>query len=435
VYEVAWQNATNGREDSTSRRALEVTGMAAGKLLYIDPWTGVAGDMLISALLDTDREGVSLDQVLRGSIAAVGLDPAIATVTRAAEGGISSLGLQVAEEGQPDFHHLADIQRVLTDSRLTPWVKHKAGAAFQKLAEIEAAVHGSTADHVHFHEVGSVDTLVDVVGAFALVEALGVEHVAVGTIPVGGGSVEIAHGRMQVPAPATAALLMGYPTVGGPDMRELTTPTGALLVGQLGAEPGHLPEMNMEAVGYGRGTMRLESGPNILRVFVGEPSAGWMEPRGSGRDTVIELETNLDDVSAEVVGYVSRLLRKAGALEVWTAPIAMKKDRQAMVLHVLAEPSLEEDLTDIIFGETGTLGIRRQAKQRRILGRGSMIVDVEGAPVSVKWGLDRGRLTSLSAEYDRASRAASATGLPLKYVMARAVEEARKMAGEQHLLP
>lgn len=409
--------------------------MTAGKLLYIDPWTGVAGDMLICALLDTDRDGASLNGVLHDSIAALGLDPAIATVTRAAERGISSLSLQVNEEGQPDFHHLADIQRVLSGSRLSPTVKDKAGAAFKRLAEVEAEVHGSTADHVHFHEVGSVDTLVDVVGTFALVEALGVEQVGVGIIPVGGGTVEIAHGRMQVPAPATAALLVGFPTVGGPDMRELTTPTGALLVGQLGAKPGNLPAMNVEAVGYGRGTMKLESGPNILRVFVGEPLSGSKEEGAPDRDTVVELETNLDDVSAEVVGYVCRLLRKAGALEVWTAPIAMKKDRQAMALHVLVEPRLEDELTEIIFSETGTLGVRRQVKQRRILSRGSLVVAVEGVQVSVKWGLDRGRVVSLSAEYDSASKAAAATGLPLKYVMVRAVEEARKMAQEQHLLP
>ena len=232
---------------------------------------------------------------------------------------------------------------------------------------MEAGIHGCSVDEIHFHEVGAADTLVDVVGTFVLVEALGVDQVFVGTIPVGGGTVEIAHGRMGVPAPATAALLAGYQVVGGPEMRELTTPTGALLVGQLAAKQGPLPAMTVKAVGYGAGTMKLEHGPNVLRVVLGEAAAGApaarRAPGAAARDgdTVVELQTNIDDVSPEVVGYALRRLREAGALDVWTVPAQMKKDRPGVVLHVLVAPDRGSGGRGHLFAETGTLGVRRAA--------------------------------------------------------------------------
>jgi hypothetical protein len=258
----------------------------------------------------------------------------------------------------------------------------------------------------------------------------------VGTIPVGGGTVMIAHGRMNVPAPATALLLAGYPTVGGPEMRELTTPTGALLVGQLGATAGCMPAMAIESVGYGRGTMKLEDGPNILRVFLGsEAEAVFGESESPQHDTVVELECNLDDISAEVIGWAFRKLRKAGALEVWSVGAQMKKDRPATVLHVLARPEDEAKLVAVLFSETGTLGVRRQTKQRWVADRGMVAVTVDGVEVAVKWGRYEGRLTSVAAECDSASVAAKELKKPLKDIMSRASEMARRMLEENDLVP
>jgi uncharacterized protein (DUF111 family) len=257
---------------------------------------------------------------------------------------------------------------------------------------------------------------------------LEIDRVVVGPIQVGGGTVEIAHGLMGVPAPATARLLTGYPIVGGPEMRELTTPTGALLVGQLQAEASPLPAMQVGAIGYGGGSMQLDCGPNVLRVVLGELDAAQAQ-QGPDRRTeaVVELQTNLDDISPEVVAHTGRQLREAGALDVWTSLGQGKKDRPVMVLHVLAGPQNEEALAELIFCETGTLGIRRTDMSRRVAGRGHVTVEVAGRPLRVKWGRWGGRTISVAAEYDEAAAVAAAEGIPLQDVMAAAREAAKEL--------
>lgn len=401
--------------------------MAERTVLYIDPWMGVAGDMLMAALLDTDRGGSHLEPVLRQTLAAMGLDPAIVSVLREVDQGIECSAVRVRDEDNAPLRHLSDLVKILDQSALPPKVRERSRSAFERLAEVEASVHGCSFDEIHFHEVGAVDTLVDVVGVFALIEALGIESVSVGIIPVGGGTVNIAHGQMRVPAPATASLLTGYPVMGGPEMRELTTPTGALLVSELKAEAGPMPGMVVDRIGYGCGTMKFHSGPNVLRVFVGRAGTDSGEEAESGVDVVIELESNLDNVSAEVIGHTCRLLRDAGALEVWTAPVFMKKDRPGVVLHTLVSPGAEGALSDIIIAETGTLGVRRQSKRRTVAERGMVTVSIDGTEVAVKWGRHQGRLTSVTPEYDSAAAASEAAGVPLKELMSRAVEEARRL--------
>ncbi len=401
--------------------------LAERTVLYIDPWMGVAGDMLIAALLDTDRGGSRLEPVLRQALAAMGLDPAIVSVLREVDRGIECSAVRVREEDNAPLRHLSDLVTILDASSLPPIVRERSRSAFLRLAEVEASVHGCSIDEIHFHEVGAIDTLVDVVGVFALVDALGVDSVGVGTIPVGGGTVTIAHGRMRVPAPATASLLTGFPVMGGPEMRELTTPTGALLVGELNAQPGPIPAMVVDRIGYGCGTMKFHSGPNVLRVLLGRTANGSAQEAWDQEDVVVELESNLDNVSAEVIGHVCQLLRGAGALEVWTAPVFMKKDRPGVVLHALVTPGAAGPLSDLIFAETGTLGVRRQFKPRAVAERGILKVTVEDAEVAVKWGRHRGRLTSVTPEYDSAVTAAEATGMPLKELMHRASEAARRL--------
>jgi hypothetical protein len=230
---------------------------------------------------------------------------------------------------------------------------------------------------------------------------------------------------MGVPAPATAALLTGFETMGGPEMRELTTPTGALLAEQLGAKQGPLPAMKITSVGHGAGSMKLQNGPNILRAVLGESTAAAAQP-GGGREAVVELQTNIDDISPEVIGYTLRRLREAGALDVWTVPAQMKKDRPGLVLHVLTPAGLEGELVDLLFAETGTLGIRRAELGRYVAERGSVSVSVHGQDVGVKWG-KWGEHVSLAPEYEDAARAAAAAQVPLWQIMLEALEAAGRI--------
>lgn len=407
-----------------------------GRIMYIDPWTGVSGDMLLAALADAGAdEGMAAETVVRQAVEGLGLDADVVEFERTVEKGVSCTRLIVHGEDHPPLRHLAHMETMVDGAGLSVVVRDRSLTALRRLAEVEASIHGCSVEQIHFHEVGAVDTLVDVVGTLALVEALGVKEVVVGPIPVGGGTVQIAHGRMGVPAPATARLLTGFPLVGGPEMGELTTPTGALLVGALGASPGYMPDMVVEAIGHGAGTMKLECGPNVLRVLIGHPTGRrGGDDTGRQSDHVVELQTNLDDVSPEVLGHVSGLLRREGALDVWATSAVGKKERPTVVLSALVPTVKEEALVDLIFRETGTLGVRRTATSRWIADRGSVTVQVGGEDVAVKWGKWGGRVTALAAEYEPAVAAAAVTGLPLWQVMQTAAEAARSRL-DGRLLP
>lgn len=413
----------------------------ARNLLYLDPWSGLSGDMMLAALLDAG--GQAAESALHEAVASLDLKDTVVEITHSSEWGLACTRVNVRAEQSPPLRHLSDMLRVIAGAAVSERVKAQSRAAVSRLAEVEAGIHGCSVDEIHFHEVGAADTLVDVVGTFVLVEALGVDQVFVGTIPVGGGTVEIAHGRMGVPAPATAALLAGYQVIGGPEMRELTTPTGALLAGQLQAQQGPLPAMTVKAVGYGAGTMKLEHGPNVLRIVLGEAAAGAgaeaAEAAGAagavggpgvdGRagEAVVELQTNIDDVSPEVIGHTLGRLRTAGALDAWTVAAQMKKSRPGVVLHVLVAPSREAEAVGILFAETGTLGVRRSVLSRYVADRGTVTVNVAGHDVAVKWGRWGERTVSLAPEYEDAAAAAADVGIPLREVMHRASEAARRL--------
>jgi uncharacterized protein (TIGR00299 family) protein len=427
----------------------------AHHVLYLDPWSGLSGDMLLGALLDAGRagpvDGERLEDMLREVVDSLQLAGVVIHVERGSEWGVRCTRVTVQSEESPPVRRLADMLERIDLAAVSDRVRARAAAAVRHLAEVEAGIHGCAVDEIHFHELGGADTLVDIVGTFALVETLGIEKVFVGTIPVGGGTVEIAHGRMGVPAPATAALLAGYAAVGGPEMRELTTPTGALLVTQLHAVQGPLPSMTVEAVGYGAGMMKLEKGPNLLRVVLGEeaesadrPGDG---PHAAGGETVgtvvtadggaqplpidsspvIELQTNIDHLSPEVIGYALRRLREAGVLDAWAAPVFMKKDRPGTVLHVLVRAEGELEAVEILFAETGTLGVRRFAVERYVAERGTVCVKAGNQEVSVKWGRWNDRLVSVAPEYEDAAAAAAAAARPLADVMQEAAEAARRL--------
>ncbi len=433
VYGVAWENATTENDSGRDPRGPPLEGSdMAKRVLYIDPWTGVSGDMLLGALLDLGGTEEALAILIRDTASTLGLPDGLVEVTRGVQKGVSCTRVIVRTEEAPPLRHLADMEKMIQGAALSSWVKERSLAALRRLAEVEASIHGCTVEEIHFHEVGAADTLIDVVGTFVLVNALGIDSIAIGPIQVGGGAVEIAHGLMGVPAPATARLLAGYPVVGGPEMRELTTPTGALLVGQLQAEPGPLPAMTVQTIGYGGGSMQLDCGPNVLRVVLGEQPTLQIDDATDGRtESVVELQTNLDDISPEVVAHTGRLLREAGALDVWTSLGQGKKDRPVMVLHVLAGPDSEEALADLVFSETGTLGIRRIAMSRRVAERGHVTVEVAGRPLRVKWGRWGGRIVSVAPEYEEAAAVAVAEGIPLQGVMASAREAAKQLLEER----
>ncbi len=402
--------------------------MSRERIVHIDPWSGISGDMLLAALVDCDRVEGHLERVLESAVEALGIEGARVEVVRDTEWGLACSRIRVVEGSASPLRHLSEMEQIVSGAALPADVVARSVSALRRLAEVEAAVHGCSVEEIHFHEVGAVDTLVDVVGAFALLDALGVSRVTVGTIPVGGGTVQIAHGRMGVPAPATARLLEGYPITGGPEERELTTPTGALLVAEMGAVPGMLPAMVIESIGHGAGSMKLEGGPNVLRLLVG--SVAEASPV-SAPDLVVELQTNLDDVSGEIIANTCGMLRQAGALDVWTVAAVMKKERPAVVVHALVTPEREREAVDVLFAETGTLGVRRHQVARYVADRGNVTVEVMGVAVRVKWGKWRGALTSLAAEYGDAVEVSADTGVPVKTVMERAVASARELLGEE----
>jgi uncharacterized protein (TIGR00299 family) protein len=397
------------------------------KILYLDPWSGLSGDMLLAALLDAGGE--EFEGVLRHAVSSLGLQGVRVEVVHDSEWGIGCTRVRVPSEQSPPLRHLSGMLEVISRSSVSERSKTSAANAVTRLAQVEASIHGCAVEEIHFHEVGAADTLVDVVGTFVLVEALGIDRVYVGTIPVGGGTVEIMHGRMGVPAPATAALLAGYEVVGGPEMLELTTPTGALLVGELQAEQGSMPPLVVRSVGYGGGTLRLERGPNVLRAIIGEAGGPSATVDQDVRETVVELQTNIDDLSPEVIGYALRRLREAGALDVWVEAGQMKKDRPGVVVHALVRPSEEAAIVDLIFTETGTLGVRRSLHTRYVADRGTVTVTVGERQVRVKWGAWGGRVVTVAPEFDDAV-GVTTDGLPLREVMRRASEAARELLGE-----
>lgn len=408
----------------------------AQTMLYLDPWAGLSGDMLLGALLDSDRHEGRLEQVLRDTLAGLGVDPSLLEISVVTKCGVSCTYVKVRDEANAPFRHLDDMARLIAGSGLSEWVRSRALEAVRRLASVEAEVHGCSVEEIHFHEVGALDTLVDVVGCFALVEALGVEKVIVGPIPVGGGTVQISHGRVGVPAPATALLLKGYSIVSGPEMRELTTPTGALLVGALHATTGPLPVMELLRIGHGAGSMDLGEVPNLLRALIGRSSNSADSNASVGNmDTVIELQTNLDDVTPEAVAHACRLLGDVGAVDVWTAPVYMKKQRPGVTLHVLVTPEHEAEAVEIVLRETGTLGMRRQPVRRWVAERGVVAVEVFSGEVRVKWGRWHGRLISLTPEYEDAAAVASAANAPLTDVMHTATAAALERLNRGHLLP
>ncbi len=385
---------------------------------YFDCFSGASGDMILGACL---AAGVELDD-LRTDLAGLGVAGFTLEAASIRKQGFAATQATVRiEEAAPRPHrHLKHVLAIIDGGQLAEPVARNARAIFTRLAEAEAAVHNTTIEKVHFHEVGAIDAIVDVVGACLALHRLGIERVICSPIPTGSGTVKCEHGLMPVPAPATAALLTGVPLAACEEVGELTTPTGAAILTTLATDFGPLPAMTIERTGVGAGCRDGQTRPNILRLIVGQAAAADAID-GLEQDRVLVLEANLDDVSGEIIGHTCERLLAAGALDVFTTAIFMKKNRPATLLTVLAEPQARDAIEAILFAETTTFGVRCHSADRRKLARMHETVEITGGSIRVKIGRYRGKVVSAAPEYEDCRQLAARTARPLKEVMDEAL--------------
>ena len=405
------------------------------RLLYFDCFSGISGDMVLGALLDAGLPFEELKGAL-GTLAVSGYHVHAARVLRA---GVSATKFTVHDHDHGhDLHHhddhsdehghahthahshrsLPEIFTLIDKSALSAPGRDRAKALFQRLAEAEAAIHQMPVEKVHLHEVGAVDSIIDIVGAVFGLEWFGADRIVASPLNVGGGMVQSAHGLFPVPAPATVKLLGGAPVYSGDIQKELVTPTGALIVSSYASEFGPLPAMTVEHVGYGAGDHDFASTPNVLRVFVGRPAAAGQP--GTGRVVVIECE--IDDMNPQLFGVAMDRLYAAGALEVFYVAAQMKKNRPGTLLTVVAPPDHRERLSAIIFNETTTIGLRYSEVDRECLQREMVSVDTPVGPVRVKLAWRDGRLVNAVPEFEDCAALAATKNLSVKEVQALAVK-------------
>jgi pyridinium-3,5-bisthiocarboxylic acid mononucleotide nickel chelatase len=431
------------------------------RIAYLDGYSGISGDMFLGALVDA---GVPFE-LLQQTVAALNIGAALA-VSRVDRGGISATKIDVIVNGEKDMpreelwdhehgqapehthdetvvaahgglHHSSDerhhthgrsleeILRIIDAAPISDWAKRTASKIFVDLGNAEAKVHDVDAAHVHFHEVGAADAIVDIVCAAVGAEALNVERFVCSPLNVGGGIVKCAHGVLPVPAPATLELLKGIPLYSGEVQKELVTPTGAAIVRVLEASFGPRPTMITEKIGYGAGARDLPQHPNVLRISVGETlNLGLTTASpvtGIAEEEICVLEANLDDLSPQVIGYLADQLLADGALDVFTSAVQMKKGRPGMLLTVLAKLQDEARLRGLLFRESSTLGIRCRREKRHALARRHESVQTPWGTIRIKIGSLNGTDSQFAPEYEDCRRIAAEQHIPLKNVLQEAL--------------
>ena len=375
------------------------------RIAYLDCASGISGDMTLGALIDA---GADRDVISTG-IDSLGL-PCRLAIANVKKHGFRATHVTIEHEPQEAHRHLRHIVEMIDKSQISDAQKALAKRIFQKLAEAEAKVHGTSIQQVHFHEVGAIDSIADIVGAAIGWDLLQVDRIECSPIPTGKGTIQIAHGKCAIPAPATAELLTGIPLAASEVNCELTTPTGAAIVATLANAFGPLPAMTIERIGYGAGTRDLAEQANLLRLFVGEASTS------ATSDQVWILETNLDDLTGEVVGYTTARLWEAGALDVYSTAIQMKKNRPGVKLSVLCQSADVEAIERVLFRETTTLGVRRWPASRHKLERKPHQVTTPFGVVEGKLGWLAGEAPRFAPEFESCSRLATEKNVPLKTV-------------------
>jgi uncharacterized protein (TIGR00299 family) protein len=391
--------------------------------LHFDCFSGTSGDMTLAALIDAGADAGAV----RAGLASLGL-PIRFEIAKVRKGGFAATQVSIDAPPEHEHRHLPEVEEILERGRLTETQRALALRIFRRLAEAEAAVHGIPVEQVHFHEVGALDSIADIAGVAIALDSLHVERISSRSVPTGSGTVKCAHGLMPVPAPATAELLKGVPLAPCAIKAELTTPTGAAILATVVQEWLEQPVMTVERIGHGAGQRDLLEQPNLLRVFVGEvaPPANPEE-----RDQVWMLETNLDDVPAEVVGYCFEQLFAAGALDVFSTAVQMKKNRPGVLLSVLAPQTALPALEHILFRETETFGIRKYRVERSKLRREAVEVMTRWGPIQGKHGWRDGGPEVFTPEYESCARVANQYGVPLHEVYAHV----RRTYAEQHRHP
>ena len=427
---------------------------------YLECFSGISGDMFLGALVDA---GVS-PHVLKQTVAALGVDAEI-EISRVVRSGISATKVDVLVAGEKELPRevyweqhghsrshgkehahehghghetghghshghehthapehqqgrgLKEIREIIMRAAIDERAKRTAIAMFEALGAAEAKIHNSTPEQVHFHEVGAVDALVDIVGAAVGAQSLGVDEWVCSPLNVGGGTVQCAHGTFPVPAPATVELLRGAPVYASEIQKELVTPTGAAIVNVLAKRFAAFPPMKIAASGYGAGTRDFPAHPNVLRLTVGEAVE---KEAAAPRESIVVLEANVDDLNPQVFGYVMERLLAEGALDAFGTPVQMKKNRPGMLLTVLAKPEDAEKLTKLVFRETTTLGVRMREERRAALTRRWESVETEWGPVRMKVANLNGTVANCSPEYEDCRKIAEERGVPLKTVMQEA---------------
>ncbi len=394
------------------------------KIAYFDCFAGISGDMTLGALVDAGADF----EALKSELAKLGLDEYELSVDRVVKRGISASDITVDvhqhhhDHEHDDHHHhhhgrgFTEIKRMIEESSLSERVKANAVAIFTKLGMAEAKIHGVDIEEIHFHEVGAVDSIVDTVGACICLELLGIEQVYASAVPTFHGMAKMAHGQFPLPAPATMEVLQGIPWRELGIEGEIVTPTGAAIIATLTKKFGAMPPMSVTSTGYGAGKKDFGI-PNVLRVLIGE----LVETTQQHEITV--LEANIDDLNPQVYEVVMERLFAAGALDVYMTPIQMKKSRPATLLSVICAPSDIDKLSEIIFAETSTLGIRIDQRERLCLQREIVTVETKYGAVRLKLARKAGEVVNVQPEYEDCKSAAASHGVPVKLVQALALAE------------
>lgn len=391
-----------------------------GRVLYLDCFSGASGDMVIGALLDAGLPFERLETAL-GSLAlddecAVSAEP----VTRSGVGATKFTVTEVDRAGADHPHrHLAGILDLVARSALAEASRSRAARLFRRLAETEAAIHRMPVEKVHLHEVGALDSIIDVVGGVFALEWFGARRIVASPVNVGRGTVDCAHGTMPVPAPATAALIAGAPIYAGDPGGELLTPTGALLVSEFADEYGPLPPMRVERIGYGAGSRDPQGHPNVLRVLVGDATTG-----GAG-ERVVEVRCEIDDMNPQIFGVLMERLRDAGAVDVFYTPVQMKKNRPGTHVTALVPPARREAVCAALFRETSTIGVRCGEVTREVLDREIVPVPTGYGEIRCKVARRGAAVVNVAPEFDDCARAAREHGVSAKEVHAAAVQASR----------
>ena len=391
-----------------------------GRILYLDCFSGASGDMVIGAFLDAGLPFERLEEAL-GSLAlgdecAVSAEP----VSRSGVGATKFTVAETDRDGAGHPHrHLSGILALLDRSALAEASRARAARLFRRLAETEAAIHRMPVEKVHLHEVGALDSIIDIVGGVFALEWFGAERIVASAVNLGSGTVACAHGTMPVPAPATAALIAGAPVYAGEPGGELLTPTGALLVSEFAGEYGLLPPMRIERIGYGAGSRDPRGYPNVLRVLVGEPADG---PSG---ERVVAVHCEIDDMNPQIFGVLMEHLRDAGAVDVFYIPVQMKKNRPGTQVTVLAPPARREAVCAALFRETSTIGVRYGEVTREVLAREIVPVATGYGEIRCKVARRGAAVVNVAPEFEDCARAARTHRVTVKEVHAAAVQASR----------